>query len=320
MTTLITGGAGFIGSYLTQLLIEEGERPILLDPAPVHGALIDIRDRFEYVQSSLGNLSVVLNVIKKYSIDRIFHLGGMLSAPSDENPWAAFDANVTGTYNVLEAARLGGVKQVIFSSTIAVYGKDLPSTPVDDATIQRPTSMYGSTKVFCELLGRFYARKFDLDFRGVRIPSVVGPGAKTAHMSIYNCWAIEEALKGQPYKLLCEPETRCPVIYFKDAGRALWLLAMAERSQIKTRIYNLAGIVPSFSAEELVALIRDRIPEARLTFNPDPATVELLKELGSLILDDECARSEWGWEIAYPLEEMVDDFIKEFEEHTSWYV
>jgi len=320
MTTLITGGTGFVGSYLTQLLVEEGEHPILLDPSPVRGALIDIRDRFEYVQKSLGNLSVLLNVIKEFSIDRIFHLGGMLSVPSDENPWAAFDTNVIGTYNVLEAARLGGVKQVIFSSTIATYSKDLPSTPVNDSTIQRPTSMYGSTKVFCELLGRFYARKFGLDFRGVRIPSVVGPGAKTPHMSIYNCWAIEESLKGKPYKLLCAPETRCPVIYFKDTGRALWLLAKAERSQIKTMIYNLAGIVPPFSAEDLVALIRKRIPGARLTFDPDPATVELLRELGSLILDDECARSEWGWKIAYPFTEMVDDFIKEFEEHTSWYV
>ncbi|MBW2636159.1 MAG: NAD-dependent epimerase/dehydratase family protein [Deltaproteobacteria bacterium] len=320
MTTLITGGAGFIGSYLAQLLVEDGEHPVLLDVAPVHGALVDIRDRFEYVQSSLGNLSVLQNLVRKYSIDRIFHLGGMLSVPSDDNPWAAFDTNVVGTYNVLEAARLAGVTQVICSSPIATYGRDLPATPVDDATIQRPTSMYGSTKVFCELLGRFYARKFGLDFRGVRIPSVVGPGAKTAHMSIYNCWAIEESLKGNPYELLCEPDTRCPVIYFKDAGRALWLLAKADRSQIKTMIYNLAGIVPPFSADELVYLILKRIPDARLTFNPDPETVELLRELGSLILDDECARAEWGWEIAYPLIDMVDDFIKEFKEHTSWYV
>jgi nucleoside-diphosphate-sugar epimerase len=320
MTTLITGGTGFIGSYLTRILVEQGERPVLLDPAPVRGMLSHIHHHFKHIRSSLSNLSVLLDVIKKYSIDRIFHLGGMLSVPSENDPWGAFEANVIGTYNILEVVRLEGVSQVIYASTIAVYGKDLPSTPVDDSTIQRPTSMYGTTKVFGELLGRFYARKFDLDFRGVRLPSVVGPGAKTAHMSIYNSWAIEEPLKGNPYELLVEPETRCPVIYFKDAARALRLLAQAKRSQIVTIIYNLAGICPPFSAKELVTVVRTRIPEAQLTFNPDPKVMELLREIGRLRIDDRCAQSEWGWHIDYPLEEMVDDFIKEFNENRSWYV
>ena len=312
MTTLITGGAGFLGAYLTKLVIAEGEKPVLLDPAPIPATLKSVSDKIEYVQNSLDCLSLLINIIRKYSVERIFHLGGMLSAPSDENPWAAFNTNVVGTYNVFEAARLEGVKQVVFSSTIAVYAKDLPATPVDDKTLQRPTSMYGSTKVFCELLGRFYARKFDLDFRAIRLPSVIGPGAKTMNMSIYNCWAIEKSLNGEPYELFCEPDTRCPVMYFKDAGRAFLLLSQAERSQIKTQIYNIAGIVPAFSAEQLVNLINRKIPEARLTFKPDPAMVELLKGIGSLILDDEYSRVEWGWKIKYSLEEMLDDFIREF--------
>jgi nucleoside-diphosphate-sugar epimerase len=312
MTTLITGGAGFLGTYLTKLLIAEGEKPVLLDPAPMPETLKSVSDEIEYVRNSLDCLSVLINIMRKYSVDRIFHLGGMLSAPSDENPWAAFNTNVAGTYNVLEAARLEGVKQVIFSSTIAVYANDLPATPVDDKTLQRPTSMYGSTKVFCELLGRFYARKFDLDFRAIRLPSVIGPGAKTMNMSIYNCWAIEKSLNGEPYELFCEPDTRCPVMYFKDAGRAFLLLSQAGRSQIKTQVYNIAGIVPAFSAQQLVNLITRKIPEAGLTFKPDPAMVELLRGIGSLVLDDECARVEWGWKIKYSLEEMLDDFIREF--------
>jgi len=319
MATLITGGVGFIGSYLARLLIDEGERPVLFDIALPRGALLDIRDRFYYEQGTLSNLSVLLNSIERYNVDRIFHLGGMLSIPSEENPWMAFDANVVGTYNVLEAARIKGVRQILYGSTIATYSKHISSGSIDDFTIQRPTSMYGCTKVFGELLGSFYARKFDIDFRGVRIPSVVGPGAKTAHMSIYNAWAIEESLKGNPYVLLCEPETRCPVIYFKDVGRAFVMLAGAERAKIETMVYNLAGISPVSSARELVDVICQRIPEARLSFNPDPTVAELLRELGRLTINDDCARAEWRWEIAYPLTAMVDDFIKEFREHTAWY-
>jgi nucleoside-diphosphate-sugar epimerase len=101
---------------------------------------------------------------------------------------------------------------------------------------------------------------------------------------------------------------------------ALRLLAQAKKSQISTTIYNLAGISPPFSARELVTAVHTRIPDAKLTFNPDQKVMELLREIGRLRIDDSCAQSEWGWHIAYSLEEMVDDFIKEFNENRSWYV
>lgn len=320
MTILITGGTGFIGSSLARMLIDEGERPVLFDVAPVQGMLRDMESEFDYVRGSLTNLPVLINCLRQYAVDRVFHLGGMLSLPSEENPWAAFEANIVGTYHILEASRITEVSQVIYGSTIATYSKDISSDVIDDRTLQRPSSMYGVTKVSGELLGRFYSRRFGLDFRGVRLPSVVGPGAKTAHMSIYNAWAIEEPLKGLPYELRCEPETRCPVMYFKDAASSLRLLSRADRSQISTMIYNVAGVAPEFSANDLVRAVRSRIPGARLSFNPDPEITELLKEIGRLNIDDSLAQSEWGWQPAYSLGDMVDDFIREFNEHRSWYM
>jgi nucleoside-diphosphate-sugar epimerase len=139
-------------------------------------------------------------------------------------------------------------------------------------------------------------------------------------MSIYNAWAIEYALKEQPYTLECKPETRCPVIYFKDLLRALDLLAAADKDDLSTLIYNLAGIAPSFSAQELVDEINKQVPGAELIFKTDPKIVELLKELGSLEIRDDCARNEWGWQIKYPLAEMVADFAEEFNAHRSWYL
>lgn len=319
MTTLITGGAGFIGSYVARLLIEAGERPVLFDIADVHGPLQELRDRFVFERGNLAHLSVLMDCVEKHAVERIFHLGGMLSLPSENNPWAAFDANVIGTYNVLETARIKKIQQVIYGSTIATYSKDIPGPEIDDRTLQRPSSFYGIAKTFGELQGRFYHRKFGLDFRGVRLPSIVGPGAKTAHMSIYNAWAIEYAMKGRPYVLRCDPATRCPVLYFKDAARALVDLSAADPGKIQTRIYNIAGIAPPFSALDLVDIIRERIPAAQLTFEPDPVIVELLRELGTLRINDHCARAEWGLRIAYPLKAMVEDFIGEFEAHRNYY-
>jgi len=319
MTTLITGGAGFIGSYVARVLIEAGERPVLFDVADVQGPLRGLRGRFIFEQGNLAHLSVLMDCVEKHAVQRIFHLGGMLSLPSENNPWAAFDANIIGTYNVLETARIKKIRQVLYGSTIATYSKDIPGSEIDDRTLQRPSSFYGISKTFGELQGRFYHRKFGLDFRGVRLPSIVGPGAKTAHMSIYNAWAIEYAIKGQPYVLKCAPATRCPVLYFKDAAQALVDLSAADPARIQTRIYNIAGISPAFSARELVELIKRRVPGARLTFEPDPVVVELLRELGALKINDDCARAEWGLRVAYPLEVMVEDFISEFETHRSYY-
>lgn len=317
MTTLITGGTGFIGSYLAKQLIKKGETPVLLDIVPPGIMLEEEAGQFKFIQDSLSNLSVLINNMKDHNIHRIFHLGGMLSVSSENNPWMAMDTNIMGTYNILEASRLTGVQQVIFGSTIATYSKGIQTPVIDDNTIQRPTSMYGITKVCSEMLGRFYHRRFDIDFRGIRIPSVVGPGARTEHMSIYNAWAIEHPLQGKPYTLKCDPDTRCPIIYFKDVVRALIKLADEDINNISTRIYNLAGIYPAVSAKELIDEIIKQIPDASLTFKPEAKIVELLKELGSIPFDDSCAQNEWGWKIAYPLTELIQDFINEFDANHS---
>ncbi|MBI5248705.1 MAG: NAD-dependent epimerase/dehydratase family protein [Desulfomonile tiedjei] len=317
MTTLITGGSGFVGAELTRLLVERGERPILLDVSPLRGPLEELKDHFDYVRGSVGNLPEVLNVLAPRNVKRIFHLAGMLSLPSEENPWAAFNVNAVGTYNILEAARLFNVGTLILSSSIAVYSEDLPGNEITETTLSRPKTMYGACKVFGELLGRFYSRRFGLDFRGIRLPSVVGPFSTAVHMSSYNCWAIEEPLRGRDYVLPVEPATRVPAIYYKDAARALLLLAEADKKSISTMVYNLAGIVPAYTAQQLVDAVLRRIPGAQLSFDPDAHVMALLKEIGQMEISEKSARQEWGWDISYNLDGMIDDFINEFNRRDS---
>jgi len=314
---LITGGTGFVGAELAALLIQRGERPILLDVAPLTGFLEDLKHGVDYVRGSVANLPEVLNAVAERGVDCIFHLAGMLSLPSEDNPWAAVNVNAMGTYHVLEAARLFNVEKVIFSSSIAVYSEDLPEGEITETTYSRPKTLYGSCKVFGELMGRFYARRFGLDFRALRLPSVVGPFSTAVHMSSYNCWAIEEALKGRSYALPVEPGVKVPAIYFKDAARALLLLSNADRSSVSTVVYNIAGIVPSYTAQELVDAVIRKVPEARLSFDPDPRVMALLAGIGQMEISDERARKEWNWEISYNLDKMVDDFAVEFNRRQS---
>jgi len=180
MSVLVTGGTGFIGAEVVRMLLARGERPVVaFDINSSTRLLDDVVDEVLVVRGDLGNFSHVLNAVRTYNPRAIYHLGGMLSVPSDADHAASFRANAMGTFHVLEAARLFDVEQVLFSSTIGTYANDIQGDAIDDYTLQRPQLFYGCTKVFGELMGRFFKGKFDLDFRSLRYPSVVGPGVRT---------------------------------------------------------------------------------------------------------------------------------------------
>jgi threonine 3-dehydrogenase len=319
MSILVTGGFGLIGSARTRMLVERGERVFVLDNSVLPFRFSGIGDRLKIFRVDLGNFAKVLEAVKESAPRVIFHLGGMLSLPSNADPQASFSTNVTGTYHVLEAARLFQVPKVLFTSTTATYGLDIQGKVIDDTTLQRPITMYGSTKVFAELLGRFYRTKYGIDFRAVRYPSVIGPGARTAHISIYNAWAVEKAFYGEPYEIFVEPQVRCPVIYFKDAARALLLLEVAPAEAIQTVCYLLAGIQPTSSAEELVAEIRKHYPNASLSYKPDPAAMEFHRKSQGVSFDDRRAQKEWGWKVEYSLPRMIADFYAELKAYPERY-
>jgi nucleoside-diphosphate-sugar epimerase len=319
MSTLVTGGTGFIGAQVVRILLEKGEKDIVVfDINPSTKLLDDVADQVEVVRKDLGNFSHVLSVVKTHRPKVIYHLGGMLSVPSDADNAASFRANAMGTFHVLEAARLFEVPQVLFSSTLATYGLDIREDMVNDYTLQRPQLFYGATKVFSELMGLFYKRKFGLDFRGVRYPSIVGPGVKTPGIVQYTSWVIEECAKGNPFTIYVKPETKCPVMYFKDAARAIVMLQEAPLANIKMVNYVIAGATPIASAQELADIVKARIPTAKINFEPD---LELQKILDKLLLpiDDSIARKEWNWKPEYDQERIVDDLIEELKVHPQRY-
>jgi threonine 3-dehydrogenase len=320
MSVLVTGGTGFIGAEVVRLLLGKGETTLVaFDINPSTKMLDDVADRVEVVRGDLGNFSHVLNVVQRIQPKAIYHLGGMLSVPSEADPAASFRANAMGTFHVLEAARLFHVPQVFFSSTIGTYGMDMRGETIDDYTLQRPQLFYGCTKVFAELLGQFYRRKYGLDFRGVRYPSIVGPGVKTPGIVQYTSWAIEESHKGNPFTVWVRPDTRVPIMYFKDAARAMVMLGEAALGDIKMVNYVIAGSTPDPSAQELVDAVRRKVPGAAVDFRPDPERQRIIDGL-ALPLDDGPARAEWGWKSEYGLERMVDDFLQELETRPHRYV
>jgi len=309
MAILITGGCGLIGAGVARGLLDRGERPVVFDVAPEDRLPGDLRGRVEYIRGDITHWVEVLNAVRERGVQDVFHLAGLLSAPSEANPWQSYRVNVEGTFHLMEAARLFGVDKVIFSSSMGVYGIT-DDEIITDATAQVPPIMYGVTKVFDELLGRYYHRRFGVDFRGIRLPQVIGPGVTSGGFGQYNPGMIEAAVLGKPYEVWVPEETALPLIYIKDAVRALIELYDADETRIKTRIYNLGQMTPPPTARDLADLVKGYVPGARITFKPDPAALEAVKVLSKRI-DGSNARKEWGWEMRYSAEETVRDFLTE---------
>jgi threonine 3-dehydrogenase len=318
---VVTGGTGFIGSCLAKMILDEGLDVATFDIKATSPVLEPYESRWTHFRGDLRDMSAVLTVIKESKPEVLYHLGGMLSTPSEENPQASFMTNVVGMFNVLESARLLGITMVVYASTNGTFGLDLEElTVIDDRTLQRPFTMYGCGKLFGELLGRYYHRKYGIDFRSVRLPAVVGPGAKTKNVSIYNAWAIEKSFFGEPFEIFVTPETRAPIIYFKDAARAFLEISRAPADQITTMSYLLAGVDPMPSAGELKNTILRHLPQAQLTFNPDPLAMAFQKMHQGVRWDETSAVREWNWQVKFNLDDMVEDFMHELTDHRSWYI
>jgi nucleoside-diphosphate-sugar epimerase len=309
MAILITGGSGFIGNELSKILSGKKQEVVIFDVVPPQEQEKG-GEKLTFIKGNISDWAEVCNVIREWRVEHIFHLAAMLSAQCEANPWAAIQVNGLGIYHILEASRLFGVKKVLFTSSMGAYGV-IPGKMVKDETLQRPQIMYGVTKVFGELLGLYYHRRFGIDFRGVRFPQLVGPGIKSEGYGQYIPKMIESTLKGLSFQAWVTQDTTIPIMYIKDAVRCLSELFEAEESEIKTRVYNVGQITPSPTAGEILEEIRKHVPGVSITFKPDPRAMDVLSGIPQK-LDAQNAFAEWGWTIRYGLREMVEEFIKEF--------
>ena len=265
MTKLITGGTGYIGSELAHMLVERGEEVVLFHVSPNESRVEDIKNKVKTVRGDLSNFPEVANVVKDYGITEIYHMGGVLTLVSDRNPWAWFQVNVAGTYNVLEAARLFSVKKVMFASSIGTYGLGIGEV-IDDLTIQRPTNLYGIGKLYCEGLGRWYMERFGLDFRSIRYPATIGPNIHTP-----GHWMppmIEDAVLGKSHECVYAPpdDPGMPIIYLTDAARAADLVMQAPKEQIKMVNYCVSGIQESVPVKDMETILKKRYPKTQISY------------------------------------------------------
>jgi threonine 3-dehydrogenase len=303
---LITGALGQIGSELMCALHGKlgGDNIIATD---VREPWKEILENCNYEKLDVMDAKAVADICKRKQIDTIFHLAAILSANGEKNPQLAWNVNMQGFYNVLEVARELGIKQVICPSSIAAFGPDTPKDNTPNETILRPTSMYGVTKVAGELLGNYYVQKYNLDVRGMRFPGIISwktpPGGGTTDYAVEIYY---EALKKKKYTCFLREDTVLPMMYMPDAIKVLIDIAEADFAKLKHHCdYNVTAM--SFSAAELAACIKKRIPDLQVDYKPDFR--QQIADSWPRSLDDSFARKEWGWKPDYDIEMMTDDML-----------
>lgn len=310
MDIMITGGNGQLGGYLVSELLLKGHNVAIFDRTFDTEYLSQLeKNSVKYMQGDITNFSNILNAVKCFKPEIIYHLAGLLSLPAEENPQMAIQVNGMGTFYVLEAARIFEVRQVIYASSLMTYGKNIQTQVVDENTLQWPTGIYGINKLYSELLGCFYKSQYGLDFRAVRLATIIGPQAKIRHVTVYNTWMIEKSFYGKPYEVFVSPEITAPLIYYKDLIRALIQLSEAPIEKIKTVCYNLSSY--RLSAQTMADNVKAVIPGAKITFNPDKRVVAMQELREGWIYDCSKAKEEWGWESAFTVVEMIKDFCIE---------
>ena len=162
---LVTGGFGFVGRHLVRMLVERGDKVTVFDRISASPYLDDIKDRFNVKVGDFENMVHVTESVRDNDIDTIYHVGALIPPRSEWDSSFAFNANVLGTYHLLEAARMFGVKSFIYSSTTSTYSDGDRFIPDDYS--QRPNTFYGTTKVCGERLGEAYWQHLSMVRAGV---------------------------------------------------------------------------------------------------------------------------------------------------------
>jgi nucleoside-diphosphate-sugar epimerase len=321
---LITGAGGEIGHGLVSRLSAAQAQIITVDVAPLDSTLSPLVSR-EFT-GSITDAALLERILAEFEVDRVFHLAALLSTRAEFTPVTAHHVNVEGTLNLLEFAQRQGESHgrpvvFIYPSSIAVYG--LPDREVKaqagrvrEDDYLHPTTMYGCNKLYCEQIGRYYARHYKqlsadtarrVDFRCVRFPGLISAiTTPSGGTSDYAPEMIHAAAKGEPYACFVRPDTTIPFMAMPDAVDALLKLAASPRDRLTQTAYNLRAFSPS--ATEIRSVVLRAFPGAAITFAVDDKRQGIVDSWPADV-DDAPARRDWGFEPAYDLTRAFREYL-----------
>jgi len=254
MKTLITGGSGFIGSHLSDLLIKSGHEVVVIDDLS-NGRLDNIEHLLNNRNFKFYNLDIIdLSSIKLLfkGIDWVFHLAGMADiVPSIENPKAYYDCNVTGTFNVLESSRAAGVKKIVYAASSSSYGipKSYPTPETADILPQYP---YALTKYMGEEMVMHWSKTYNIPAISLRLFNVYGPRSRTtgAYGAVFGVF-LSQKIHNKPFTVVGDGTQTRDFTYVTDVAKAFLKAAEVSVAGVTLNV----GSDNHYSVNRLVELL-----------------------------------------------------------------
>jgi threonine 3-dehydrogenase len=323
---LITGAGGEIGHGLIAHLAAAGNQPVItLDVNPLEPALGKMVQR-EFT-GSIMDRPLLERVLSEFEVATVYHLAALLSTRSEFTPVTAHQVNVEGTLNLLEFAQHeaeshGRPVVFMYPSSIAAYGLPDRAAKASAGKVKEdewahPTTMYGCNKLYCEQLGRYYARYYKqlaaesasgrVDFRSVRFPGLISAmTVPSGGTSDYAPEMIHAAARGEPYACFVRPDTRIPFMAMPDGVDALMKFASAPRERLTRTAYNVAAFNPS--AEEIRSVVLQAFPLARIDWDVDHKRQGIVDSWPADV-DDSSARNDWGFAPRFDFERAFNEYL-----------
>lgn len=303
MSILVIGGTGFIGARITRRLVQCGRRVVCLDAYPNPKAIDGIGEKVKLVKGDVVFIDDILSAIKDNDISEIVNLAYIMGAESDANPHLAIRVNVLGMDNVFEAARLCGIKRVVYPSSIAYHGLQsfLGDKTVSESDLGYiPVQTYSATKRLNEYMASRYSENYGMKIAGIRASIVYGHGRERG-LTVWSSHFASNPAVGKKMVFRYRPDQKVNLVHIDDIAEMFVRLLLADR--IEHLVYLSGGHEVTLC--ELAGIVKELIPTADIVFEPSGREIPLIYRI-----DSSRFQHEFGYEHT-PLREGIKRHINE---------
>jgi nucleoside-diphosphate-sugar epimerase len=307
MKILVLGGAGFIGPRVMRSLADRGHEVSCMDVNPNSPSIAELKSRIQLSRGDITLMDDVARAMLEAKPDRVLNLAYLLGARADgvtgeQDPHYAVRLNILGMDNCFEAARICGIRRVIYASSLAVYGQQrhFGERAVVEDDLRMGTGVYAASKVYNEHQAEWYNRRYEMQITGVRPANVTGPDKIRGSMDHVQC--VVQPARGQSVKFRFRDAMRLP-IHVDDISEVFVRVTLAESTQYP--IYNSGG--ETISMGDLAALVQKYLPDAQISFDSETGGRD---SSGLYMMDNSRLRQEF--EVSYaPFAQRVLEIINE---------
>jgi nucleoside-diphosphate-sugar epimerase len=306
MKTLVTGGAGYIGSALVAALLERGDQVTVLDDLWFGGdSLVPFLsfDSFRLIKRDLCGQLAVADAFD--GVDSVVHLAAVVGFPACKQAGRelVWRTNVEGTRRAYEAAVKAGVRCLIFASSYSSYGESKQGEPVTEESPLNPQSLYAESKIEAE---RFLLGQADLGGTApicLRLATVFGVSPRTRFDLMVNQFVLDAHTKER--LTLYQEDFKRSFVHVRDVARAIMCAMDAPNEQVRGQVFNVGSETLNTSKQELAKLIQARVPRLKVEYSG----ASFAGDMRSIHVSFDKMRRTLQFEARISLEEGIEELL-----------